>query len=65
MHSHEADIYVSFMPHRTIRRSAFTNSGRTSGHAVWRTDLTDLIVLVLGTGGILFMAAYAALCDRI
>jgi hypothetical protein len=27
--------------------------------------LTDFIVLVLGTGGILLMAAYAALCDRI
>jgi hypothetical protein len=27
--------------------------------------LTDVIVLVLGTGGILLMAAYAALCDRI
>jgi hypothetical protein len=30
---------------------------------VWK--LTDVIVLVLGTGGILLMAAYAALCDRI
>jgi len=28
-------------------------------------SLTDVIVLVLGTGGILLMAAYAALCDRI
>jgi hypothetical protein len=27
--------------------------------------LTDVIVLVLGTGGILLMAAYASLCDRI
>jgi hypothetical protein len=27
--------------------------------------LTDVIVLVLGTGFILLMAAYAALCDRI
>jgi hypothetical protein len=25
----------------------------------------DAILLVLGTGGILLMAAYAALCDRI
>ena len=31
----------------------------------WRTALIDLIVLVLGTGGILLMAAYAAVCDRI
>ena len=27
--------------------------------------MLDLIVAVLGTGGILLMAAYAALCDRI
>jgi len=27
--------------------------------------LTDIFVLVLGTGFILLMAAYAALCDRI
>jgi len=27
--------------------------------------MLDLIVPVLGTGGILLMAAYAALCDRI
>ena len=27
--------------------------------------LTDLIVVVLSTGGILLMAAYAVLCDRI
>jgi len=27
--------------------------------------LYDILILVLGTGGILLMAAYAALCDRI
>jgi len=25
----------------------------------------DVLILVLGTGGILLMAAYAALCERI
>jgi len=25
----------------------------------------DILILVLGTGGILLMAGYAALCDRI
>jgi len=25
----------------------------------------DILILVLGTGGILLMAAYAALCERI
>jgi len=27
--------------------------------------MLDILVAVLGTGGILLMAAYAALCDRI
>ena len=27
--------------------------------------MADIIVIVLGTGGILLMAAYAALCERI
>jgi len=27
--------------------------------------MSDIIVIVLGTGGILLMAAYAALCERI
>jgi len=27
--------------------------------------MLDVLILVLGTGGILLMAAYAALCDRI
>ena len=27
--------------------------------------VSDLIVLLLGTGGILLMAAYATLCDRV
>ena len=27
--------------------------------------MADILVVVLGTGGILLMAAYAALCDRI
>ncbi len=30
-----------------------------------RGDMADIIVIVLGTGGILLMAAYAALCERI
>ena len=27
--------------------------------------MADILVVVLGTGGILLMAAYAALCERI
>jgi len=27
--------------------------------------MTDVLVLLLGTGGILLMVAYAALCERI
>ena len=30
-----------------------------------RLTMADIIVIVLGTGGILLMAAYAALCERI
>ena len=30
-----------------------------------RLSMFDILVLILGTGGILLMAAYAALCDRI
>jgi hypothetical protein len=29
------------------------------------THMFDILVLVLGTGGILLMAAYAVLCERI
>ena len=28
-------------------------------------SMTDIITLVLGTGGILLMIAYAKLCDRV
>ncbi len=28
-------------------------------------SMMDVVVVVLGTGGIVLMAAYAALCDRI
>ena len=27
--------------------------------------MSDILIIVLGTGGILLMAAYAALCERI
>jgi hypothetical protein len=34
--------------------------------ATWRRALmVDILLIVLGTGGILVMAAYAALCERI
>lgn len=40
------------------------------GHTLFLDDrrtliLIDIIVAVLGTGGILLMAGYAVLCDRI
>ncbi len=40
------------------------------GHTLLSNDrrtliLIDIIVVVLGTGGILLMAGYAVLCDRI
>ena len=30
-----------------------------------RCALSDALIIILGTGGILMMAAYAALCERI
>ena len=51
------------LPNRLFSHSGgIPNSDReTSG----RQCMTDILVLVLGTGGILLMAAYAALCERI
>ena len=31
----------------------------------WEFYMLDVLIVVLGTGGILLMAAYAVLCDRI
>jgi hypothetical protein len=38
---------------------------RHTGSGDWRTKVTDLIVVVLSAGGILLMAGYAVLCDKI
>lgn len=43
------------MPHGRMPAATFGGLG----------DMADIIVIVLGTGGILLMAAYAALCERI
>ena len=34
-------------------------------HRLGGIRMSDVIIIVLGTGGILLMAAYAALCERI
>ena len=38
-------------------------------HPAWRinrsTPMLDLLAVALGAGGILLMAGYAALCDRV
>jgi hypothetical protein len=44
---------------------AFTPIGTISAMAVWSVNVTDIIVVVLSTGGILLMGAYAVLCDKI
>ena len=41
------------------QRSYFLRSYRMQERVMW------VLVLVLGTGGILLMAAYAAVCERI
>jgi hypothetical protein len=49
------------VPIEALRRAALV---RVS--LLWEArPLLDLLVLALGTGGILLMGAYAALCDRI
>jgi len=54
-------MQTSFVPHRAFTpRRPIQRRPDPIGATV-----LDLIVLVLGTGGILLMAAYAALCDRI
>ena len=43
--------------HLSIRQAIDRRAGGAS--------MTDIITLVLGTGGILLMIAYAKLCDRV
>lgn len=38
---------------------------RSQPLACRRVIMSDILIIVLGTGGILLMAAYAVLCDRI
>ena len=40
-------------------------SSRSCGFSDWSITVIDLIVIVLSTGGILLMAGYAVLCDKI
>ncbi len=47
------------------RDRGFTHPGPCSRRNIQGSYMLDLLVAVLGTGGILLMAAYAALCDRI
>ena len=47
------------------RDRAFTHPGPCPRRNIQGSLMLDLLVAVLGTGGILLMAAYAALCDRI
>jgi hypothetical protein len=47
-------------PHRRLTRRRLSDADRT------RTILVnDLVVILLGTGAILLMCAYAELCERI
>ncbi len=51
------------IPHRTFTTPRPTLAAPSTMRVP--PSMLDLIVAVLGTGGILIMAAYAALCDRI
>ena len=54
-----------FPPHLGIAPLRPCHLLRATEYTKVRTSMLDLLVAVLGTGGILLMAAYAALCDRI
>jgi hypothetical protein len=58
-------LYESFTLGEFLPRRAFMPLGCTDGSGDRRINVTDLIVVVLSTGGILLMAGYAVLCDRI
>ena len=58
-------IYASFTCRPHHRRRAFIRPPGITWALAERIGLVDIIVLVLGTGGIVLMAAYAQLCDRI
>ena len=34
-------------------------------HILGQASMMDIVIVILGTGGVLLMAAYAALCERI
>ena len=48
--------------HSVFIRSALSREPNDSS---WDFRMLDVLIVVLGTGGILLMAAYAALCERI
>ena len=53
---------LALLVHRTFTRAGPTPPGLNHrGHP----NMFDILIAVLGTGGILLMAGYAALCDRI
>ena len=59
-------LYAVFMPQplfpiEPLCRSALTKASRPRKARL----LLDMLVLLLGTGGIVLMAGYAALCDHI
>ncbi len=59
-------FYAAFMP-----SSSFPGRAFTAGPPIPRLsaqeadDMADILLVVLGAGGIILMAAYAELCDRI
>jgi uncharacterized membrane protein len=61
-----ADFYAAFMPTRPNPARGFTRSAPIPSYLQQEADhMADILLIVLGTGGILLMAAYAALCERI
>jgi len=54
------------MPTHPNPARGFTRSAPIPSYLQQEADhMADILLIVLGTGGILLMAAYAALCERI
>ena len=63
-----ACLYGPFINSPIGRNRAFTRACLIDHAATYRWQkgtMSDILIVVLGTGGILLMAAYALLCDRI
>jgi len=60
-------FYAAFMAYKGNPPRGFTVEAPNPPpeHNTRRDSMADILMIVIGTGGILLMAAYAAFCERI